>query len=92
MLHCPWLNGRIERFFGTFKQFADKVIFNAKYLQASLDEFTLWYNSVRPHRNLNGRTPNEAWYGINPYALPPKSCRKFCAWDGLLRGFRMEYG
>ena len=92
MLHCPWQNGRIERFFGTFKCFADKVIFNAKYLQSSLDEFTFWYNSVRPHRNLDGRTPDEAWNGINPYAQPPKSCRKFSAWGGLLRGFRMEYG
>lgn len=24
-LHCPWQNGRIERFFGTFKQHLDRI-------------------------------------------------------------------
>ncbi len=92
MLHCPWQNGRIERFFGTFKSFADNVVFNAKYLQASLDEFAFWYNFIRPHRHLNGRTPNEAWHGIDPYAQAPKLYRKFSAWNGMLRGYRLNYG
>ena len=92
MLHCPWQNGRVERFFGTFKHFADKVVFGARDMQLSLDEFTFWYNRVRPHRHLNGRTPNEAWNGIDPYAHPPILCKKFVAWGGLLTGYRMDFG
>ena len=60
------------------------------FKKASEDDFSL--ADMAPHRNLNGRTPDEAWNGINPYAQPPKSCGKFSAWGGLLRGFRMEYG
>jgi transposase InsO family protein len=92
MLHCPWQNGRIERFFGTFKAYADRVVFNAKRLQAALDEFAFWYNSVRPHRHLGGRTPEEAWNNIEPYEQAPKICRKFSAWHGMLRGYRIGYG
>jgi hypothetical protein len=92
MLRCPWQNGRIERFFGTFKSYADRVVFNAKCLQASLDEFALWYNKIRPHRHLGGRTPEEAWNGVNPYAQPPRVCKKFSAWDGMLRGYLIGYG
>ncbi|MDR2581280.1 MAG: integrase core domain-containing protein, partial [Fibromonadaceae bacterium] len=92
MLHCPWQNGRVERFFGTFKSYADRVVFSAKYLQAALDEFVCWYNFVRPHRHLGGRTPGEAWSGVEPYERAPKVCRKFSGWDGMLRGYWMGYG
>jgi len=92
MLHCPWMNGRIERFFGTFKQVADQVIFNTKYIQKSLDEFAFWYNHVRPHRGLNGFTPHEMWSDIDPYAKPPKSSTMYVGWDGLLTGFHIDYG
>jgi len=92
MFHCPWMNGRIERFFGTFKQVADQVIFNTKSIQESLDEFAFWYNNVRPHRNLNGFTPHEMWSGIDPYAKPPKSSTMYVGWDGLLTGFYIDYG
>ena len=92
MLHCPWQNGRIERFFGTFKSVADRVLFEAQNFQFSLNEFSFWYNHIRPHRHLNGRTPDEAWSGVDPYLYSPKSCRKFSAWDGMLTGFQMEYG
>lgn len=91
-LHCPWQNGRIERFFGTFKSVADRVLFEAQNFQISLNEFAFWYNHIRPHRHLYGRTPDEAWSGIDPYLQAPKSCRKFSAWDGMLTGFQMEYG
>jgi hypothetical protein len=92
MLHCPWQNGRVERFFGTFKAYADRVVFNVKHLQESLNEFVLWYNAIRPHRNLGGRTPDEVWNEVNPYAQAPKSCKKFSAWGGLLKGYWLDYG
>jgi len=66
-IHCPWQNGRIERFFGTFKFYSDRVIFNAKKIQFALDEFQFWYNIVRPHRHLGGLTPQEVWTGLSPF-------------------------
>jgi transposase InsO family protein len=90
--HCPWQNGRVERFFGTFKHYADKAVFNAKYLQEALGEFAVWYNFVRPHRHLEGRTPGEAWSGVEPCGQAPNVCRRFSAWRGMLRGYWMDYG
>lgn len=90
--HCPWMNGRIERFFGAFKQFADQILFSASKIQVALDEFALWYNHIRPHQHLGGRTPDEVWNHVDPFAQPPKSCRKFSAWDGLLTGYAVDYG
>ena len=69
-VHCPWQNGRIERFFGTFKFYSDRVIFNAKKIQFALDEFQFWYNTVRPHRHLGGLTPQEVWTGLSPLRSP----------------------
>jgi hypothetical protein len=31
-------------------------------------EFRFFYNHVRPHQNLYGSTPAEAWVGIDPFA------------------------
>ncbi len=66
-MHSPWENGRIERFFGTFKFYSDRVFFNAKKSQFALDEFQFWYNKVRPHRHLGGLTPQEVWTGLSPF-------------------------
>jgi putative transposase len=51
---CPWQNGRIERFFGTFKskfKQLDWSSFYARGLQVELDLFQVWYNHVRVHSN-----------------------------------------
>jgi hypothetical protein len=111
-VHCPWQNGRIERFFGTFKSCSDRVIFNAKKIQFALDEFQFWYNRVRPHRHLGGLTPQEAWTGLSPFVRPSalatarltpgeshrqtslasvKRCKKFSGWNGLLKGYLLDY-
>lgn len=90
-VHCPWENGRIERFFGTFKFYSDRVIFNAKKIQFALDEFRFWYDAVRPHRHLGGRTPDEAWEGTDPCAQPPAGAREVSLWDGLLKGYLLSY-
>lgn len=86
-LHCPWQNGRIERFFGTLKQKLDcwKVP-NRDALNVSLVEFRFWYNQVRPHQSLYGRTPAEVWNGKDIYRRRPKAMLPYEAWDGLLSG------
>ncbi len=85
---CPWMNGRIERFFGTLKEKLDQWQVSCREgLQSSLIEFAFWYNHVRSHQHLRGLTPAEAWVGCDPYQQPPKRVDWFEAWDGLLTGF-----
>lgn len=87
--HCPWQNGRIERLFGTLKAPLDqRQVEDAAQLDNDLKAFRLWYNHVRPHQNLDGRTPREVWCGIDPLARRLKIRRWFSAWDGLLLGER----
>ncbi len=89
---CPWQKGRIERLFGTLKEKLDQwAVANIVQLNAELNTFRHWYNHVRPHQNLEGRTPAEAWRGINPYSKPPKQEQWFEAWDGLLTGYHLRY-
>jgi hypothetical protein len=70
-VRCPSFNGKVERFFRTFRGwssrlliafFADKVR-TCRWLQRRLGVFRDWYNEVRPHQALGGRTPEEAWAG-----------------------------
>jgi len=87
---CPWQNGRIERVFGTLKQKLDRWrVADHGELARALDLFAFWYDAVRPHQNLGGRTPREAWYGIDPFRRPRRAVW-FSAWDGLLTGFIMQ--
>lgn len=89
---CPWQNGRIERLFGTLKQKLDQwQVPDFAQLNRDLGTFRYWYNHVRPHQNLDGKTPAEAWSGINPYTKPPKQEHWFGAWDGLLAGYCLQY-
>lgn len=49
--HCPWQNGRIERFFGTLKKKLDHwAVENLDQLNTALHVFRLWYNHIRPHQ------------------------------------------
>lgn len=87
-LHCPWMNGRVERLFGTLKQKLDGwSVGSFEELQGALGHFRAWYNHVRPHQHLGGRTPFEAWRGIDPYASAPREIDYFSAWDRLLTGY-----
>ena len=89
--HCPWQNGRVERFFGTLKgKLNGWAVDGLGQLELALGEFRAWYNHVRPHQHLGGRTPAEAWAGIDPYTAAPKAASYFSAWDGLLTGFYMR--
>ena len=88
----PWQNGYVEKLFGTLKEKLNQLAvpdFNA--LQISLAEFGVWYNAIRPHNHLKGRTPFEAWNKIDPYRHAPKEVRYFSAWDGLLCGIALRY-
>ncbi|MBE0617730.1 MAG: transposase family protein [Proteobacteria bacterium] len=89
--HCPWQNGRVERFFGTLKEKLDCWQADGlDQLVLALGDFRDWYNHVRPHQHLGGRTPAEAWAGIDPYAAAPKSASYFSAWDGMLTGYYLR--
>ena len=89
---CPWQNGRIERLFGTLKDKLDQwTVAGIEQLNRDLNTFQHWYNNVRPHQNLDGKTPAEAWAGTNPYTKPPKQEHWFEAWDGLLAGYELRY-
>lgn len=63
---------------------------NLGQLNQSLRLFRLWYNHVRPHQSLTGRTPAEVWDGVDTYRHPPKRAIWFEAWDGLLTGYYLR--
>jgi len=88
---CPWQNGRVERFFGTLKDKLDRLAVDSfEALNLALGEFRFFYNHVRPHRNLHGLTPAEAWSGTSPFADASKGEYWFEAWDGLLTGYYLR--
>lgn len=90
-LHCPWQNGRIERCFGTLKERLDRLaVASFDALSMALTEFRFFYNHVRPHQNLQGRTPAQAWAGVNPYITRFKQEFWFETWDGLLQGYYLR--
>jgi transposase InsO family protein len=83
---APWQNGRIERFFRTFKEVrweAERSV-HAEPLQSQLDVVRFWYNHVRPHEHLGGRTPAMAWAGQE---RPKGRARFVSAWDHWLAGY-----
>lgn len=83
-LHCPWMNGRIERLFGTLKRHLDRIVVRSSDdLATKLFEFRAWYNHARPHQHLRGLTPAEAWAGRRKAFGEPNY---FVAWDGELVG------
>ncbi len=82
---CPWQNGRIERLFGTLKNKLDQwQMPDMAMLNHDLLIFSHWYNHVRPHQNLGGQTPYEAWHGIDPYRRPTPNTPSPCMGRGGL--------
>jgi transposase InsO family protein len=87
-IHCPWQNGRIERFFGTLKEKLNQwEVESIEQLNLALGQFRFWYNHVRPHQHLNDCTPAEVWEGRDVYERKSRKVYWFEAWDGLLRGY-----
>ncbi|MDP1696377.1 MAG: integrase core domain-containing protein [Xanthomonadaceae bacterium] len=89
-LHCPWQNGRIERFFGAFKQHLDRItIADVDDLSCKLIEFRVWYNHVRTHQLLHDRTPAEAWDGRAKTTRRPQW---FEVWECRITGHHRRRG
>ncbi|MGN8024579.1 IS481 family transposase [Microbacterium sp. 22242] len=67
----PQTQGKIERFHQTLKRWlaARPRARTAAELQTQLDEFREHYNTRRPHRALDGRTPADT-YAASPKAAP----------------------
>lgn len=89
--HCPWQNGRVERFFGTLKQKLDHwAVGSFAELALALGDFRVWYNAIRPHQHLHGWTPRETWLGIDPFRTMANQASYFSAWDGRLTGIYLR--
>lgn len=66
----PTTQGKIERFWQTLKRHLDtKPAASIADLQHTLDQFRDYYNTIRPHRGINRRTPTIA-YTLIPKATP----------------------
>ena len=86
---APWQNGRMERFFGTFKERIREWIAaggDTEKLYQELDVFRCWYNHIRPHQGIDGLTPGEAWDGLKEPRIRGQP-EFFEEWDGKLTGF-----
>jgi transposase InsO family protein len=73
----PQTCGKVERLHQTLKRFLQKQkpASTLDELQAQLDRFRDYYNHIRPHRSLGGRTPLQAYEGrvkAKPAAPSPK--------------------
>jgi len=81
---CPWMNGRIERFFGTLKEKLDQInVLDFEHLNLHLKDFRFFYNHVRTHQNIGNRTPAEVWTGRGF----KRKAKFYSSWGGLLTGF-----
>jgi len=81
---CPWQNGRIERCFGSFKQkWRLANLSKTLNFQTELSHYQIWYNSIRPHSNLDGRTPAEVYQNTTSKGNPVRAS----AWNGVLTGY-----
>ena len=74
---CPWMNGRIERVWSTFKQLLRMFdLRNEAELQATFELLKETYNQRRPHQSLSGHTPVEAWHILEHRKVKPKQPRR----------------
>ncbi len=67
----PQTCGKIERFHQTLKKrlAAQPPARSITELQSQLDEFSAYYNTIRPHRAVHRRTPHQA-FDARPKAFP----------------------
>jgi putative transposase len=91
---APWQNGRIERLFGTLKPLLRQLVIpSTGALQIVFEEFTLFYDHVRPHQNLAGLTPVEKWNGYCTTDIgqrPAAQAVLVQALDGLVVGYYLR--
>ncbi|MCO7227589.1 integrase core domain-containing protein [Pleionea sp. CnH1-48] len=83
---APWQNGKVERFFGTLKSKTRTLLFdNQNHLNNELNTFRFWYNHVRTHDYLDGKTPTQCWDSTKHSNR--EKAQWFDKWRGLLRGY-----
>jgi transposase InsO family protein len=85
---APWQNGRIEKFFGTFKEAWQLRIGSGGSRaidQDDLDQYRAWYHHLRPHQHLDGWMPAWAWAKKMPNLR--RKPRLYSAWEGVLGGY-----
>jgi hypothetical protein len=63
----------------------------ASQLRGALPAFRFWYNVTRPHRHLQGLTPQQVWSAVDPLRQAPRSVLSFSAWEGRLRGMVLRH-
>jgi putative transposase len=89
----PWQNGRIERLFGSLKPLLRQLQPpSGAALQQALDEFGWFYNHVRVHLHLAGRTPMEVRLGETSALVRSRAGqgRWVSALGGLLLGYHLR--
>ena len=66
-VRCPSFNGKAERFFRTLRRWLRRTLlpWSTVGLQRRLDAYDDWFNVHHPHAALAGRTPQEAWDGVD---------------------------
>jgi transposase InsO family protein len=80
--HCPWQNGRVESLIGTLKRLlAPWHIKDGTQLDRALTHVRTWYNHLRPHQHLHGRTPAEVWAGVDVFAPTVRSRAWLWRWE-----------
>ena len=84
----PWQNGKIERLFGTMKQSFQNLLFpTSQSLEVGLKEFRFYYNHIRPHQHLYGKTPSEVWCNKPMATSKTHEALYFTALCGNVAGF-----
>ena len=62
----------MERFIGTVKQdLRHEALKGSHEFDRRLTDIRQWYNHMRPHDHLRGRTPAEVWAGIDVFMEHP---------------------
>jgi putative transposase len=85
--NSPWQNGRIERFFGSFKRDFERIIEGD--LPTLLAQWRWYYNFAGPHQHLNYKTPAEAWSKKPKATCEPRAIE---LWNGQLKFLYFESG
>ncbi|WP_442781051.1 integrase core domain-containing protein [Alteromonas sp. a30] len=75
-----------------FKNRINKLaIQSQQHLEHLLPDYIYWYNVVRPHSHLDGRTPMEVWQQVDVFKTGYKCTKHFEKWGGLLTGVELIY-
>jgi putative transposase len=90
----------VERFIRSLKyEFLNRhrVPLDPKVFHRNVHDYVDWYNTIRPHQSLGGRTPDEVWNGTSkrlpifePRARYPDQAREFSAPKGTVLSLHIQ--